>query len=96
MNYGTQTHSLMYLKYAEETDDGTLQVKTLWGSFEVSVLRLCEVMLQQFTGVPLPHDLTEFNTIAAQFSTLPLHFLTYHGQQDLTSVLKVNLIPCII
>ncbi|KAK3877154.1 hypothetical protein Pcinc_018109 [Petrolisthes cinctipes] len=64
-------------------------VKTLWGSFEVSVLRLCEVMLQQYTGAPLPHDLTEFNTIAAQFSTLPLHFLTYHGQQDMASVLKV-------
>ncbi|KAG7159901.1 Twinkle-like [Homarus americanus] len=63
-------------------------VKTLWGSFEVSIVRLCEVMLQQFSGAPLPHDLTTFNTLASQFSILPLHFLTYHGQQTPASVIK--------
>lgn len=66
-----------------------VQVNTLWGSFEVSIVRLCEVMLQQFSGAPLPQDPTTFNTLASQFSTLPLHFLTYHGQQSATSVLKV-------
>lgn len=63
-------------------------VNTLWGSFEVSIVRLCEVMLQQFSGAPLPQDSTSFNTLASEFSTLPLHFLTYHGQQSATSVLK--------
>ena len=52
-------------------------------------MRLCEVLLQQYSGVPLPHDLYAFNTLAAQFSTLPLHFLTYHGQHSVESVVKV-------
>lgn len=63
-------------------------VVTLWGSFEVSVVRLCEIMLQQYSGMSLPVDLVEFNAIASKFSNLPLHFLTYHGQQTTTSVLK--------
>ncbi|XP_045613950.1 mitochondrial DNA helicase isoform X1 [Procambarus clarkii] len=63
-------------------------VKTLWGSFEVSIVRLCEVMLQQFSGAPLPQDLATFNRLASQFSMLPLHFLTYHGQHSTTSVIK--------
>ncbi|KAK8379163.1 hypothetical protein O3P69_019186 [Scylla paramamosain] len=63
-------------------------VPTLWGSFEVSVVRLCEVMLQQYSGSPLPQDLHQFNTLASQFSTLPLHFLTYHGQHDVKAVVK--------
>lgn len=64
-------------------------VKTLWGSFEVSIVRLCEVMLQQFSGVPLPQDLTNFNTLASQFSILPLHFLTYHGQQKISTIIEM-------
>ncbi|KAK7060659.1 hypothetical protein SK128_018824 [Halocaridina rubra] len=63
-------------------------VITLWGSFEVSVVRLCEVMLQQFSGTSLPVDISEFNILSSKFSNLPLHFLTYHGQQTTTSVLK--------
>ncbi|XP_068248280.1 mitochondrial DNA helicase [Palaemon carinicauda] len=63
-------------------------VVTLWGSFEVSVVRLCEIMLQQYSGMPLPVDLVEFNALASKFSNLPLHFLTYHGQQTTKSVLK--------
>nr|XP_053629424.1 twinkle mtDNA helicase-like isoform X2 [Cherax quadricarinatus] len=65
------------------------EVKTLWGSFEVSIVRLCEVMLQQFSGVPLPQDLTNFNTLASQFSILPLHFLTYHGQQKISTIIEM-------
>ncbi|XP_063611381.1 mitochondrial DNA helicase-like [Penaeus indicus] len=63
-------------------------VKTLWGSFEVSVVRLCEVMLHQFSGTSLPHDPIAFNNLSSQFALLPLHFLTYHGQQTASSVIK--------
>ncbi|XP_050739895.1 mitochondrial DNA helicase-like [Eriocheir sinensis] len=63
-------------------------VRTLWGSFEVGVVRLCEVMLQQFSGAPLPQDLQLFNALAGQFAALPLHFLTYHGQRSVGDVVK--------
>lgn len=74
---------------AEYSLDLCLQgVKTLWGSFEVSVVRLCEVMLHQYSGTSLPHDPIAFNNLSSQFALLPLHFLTYHGQQTASSVIK--------
>ncbi|CAL4072504.1 unnamed protein product, partial [Meganyctiphanes norvegica] len=63
-------------------------VSTLWGSFELSAVRLCEIMLQQFHGKLPPEDEDEFNRLAHDFSQLPLHFLTYHGQQNVDAVLK--------
>ncbi|XP_076042578.1 mitochondrial DNA helicase isoform X2 [Oratosquilla oratoria] len=63
-------------------------VRTLWGSFEISVVRLCEVMLQQFSGAPLSNNYFSFSVLASSFSSLPMHFLTYHGQQTTKDVLK--------
>ena len=65
-------------------------VNTLWGSFEIRNVRLCKVMLQQFSGAPLDQDFEKFSSIADEFEKLPMYFLAFHGQQDLTAVLDVS------
>lgn len=75
---------------AEYSLDLAIQgVPTLWASLEVSVMRLCEVLLQQFSGAPLPADEHQYETLLQHFEQLPLHFLDLHGQQDLEEVIQV-------
>ena len=40
----------MYLRFSLVVYVTNLQVNTLWGSFEISNVRLAKVMLQQFAG----------------------------------------------
>ncbi|KAK2711846.1 mitochondrial DNA helicase-like isoform X2 [Artemia franciscana] len=64
------------------------EVNTLWGSFEIRNVRLAKMMLTQFAGIPLEAEPENFNKYADEFEKLPLYFLTFHGQQDLKSVME--------
>ncbi|KAA0201824.1 hypothetical protein HAZT_HAZT002030 [Hyalella azteca] len=63
-------------------------VVTLWASLEVSVERLAEVLLQQYSGAPLPTDRTSFDALSYLFKQVPLHFLDVHGQQELEVIMQ--------
>ncbi|KAF2352753.1 P-loop containing nucleoside triphosphate hydrolase [Trinorchestia longiramus] len=74
---------------AEYSLDLTQQgVTTLWASLEVSKERLCEVLLQQYSGAPLPSDRTSFDALWHAFRQLPLYFLDVHGQQPLDLIME--------
>ena len=66
------------------------KVRTLWGSFEINVARLCEVMLQQYSGCALPEVYSEFKLLSSKVCQLPMYFLNIHGQQPVAEVIKVN------
>ncbi|XP_075230387.1 mitochondrial DNA helicase [Lycorma delicatula] len=61
---------------------------TLWGSFEVRNQRLARTMLQQYVQLPLDLHPDKLNYWADSFERLPLHFMTFHGQQPLKVVLE--------
>ncbi|XP_038614388.1 twinkle protein, mitochondrial-like isoform X2 [Tachyglossus aculeatus] len=61
-------------------------VCTLWGSFEISVDRLFQVMLTQFSWGRLEEDPDMYEAWTDRFKDLPLHFMTFHGQQNIKTV----------
>lgn len=74
---------------SESSLDLCLQgVKTLWGSFEIKNARLCKLMLSQFAQRRIEYDIQSFDKYADAFSCLPMHFMDFHGEQSLTSVLE--------
>ncbi|XP_023676102.2 twinkle mtDNA helicase [Paramormyrops kingsleyae] len=62
-------------------------VSTLWGSFEINNVRLAKIMLKQFARQRLEDSLQEYDTWADKFEDLPLYFMTFHGQQNIKTVL---------
>nr|XP_007962052.2 twinkle protein, mitochondrial isoform X2 [Chlorocebus sabaeus] len=58
-------------------------VNTLWGSFEISNVRLARVMLTQFAEGRLEDQLDKYDHWADRFEDLPLYFMTFHGQQSI-------------
>ncbi|XP_025906461.1 twinkle protein, mitochondrial, partial [Nothoprocta perdicaria] len=62
-------------------------VCTLWGSFEISNVRLAKVMLTQFAAQRLEEQLEQYDEWADRFEDLPLFFMTFHGQQNVKTVL---------
>ncbi|KAI8740023.1 twinkle protein, mitochondrial [Biomphalaria glabrata] len=62
-------------------------VNTLWGSFEINNVKLGKMMLTQFALKNLTKHLDMFDYYADQFMTLPMHFMTFHGQESLKKVL---------
>lgn len=62
-------------------------VNTLWGSFEISNVRLAKVMLTQFALQRLEDNLEQYDFWADKFEELPLYFMTFHGQQNIKTVL---------
>lgn len=74
--------------------DLTMQgVSTLWGSFEIRNTRLATTLLRQFAGKPLlekstDENLMEFENIANEFESLPLYFMTFHGEQQIKVVME--------
>ena len=62
-------------------------VRTLWGSFEVKNVRLLKMMMTQFAKMRIEDDLESFDIVADAFSTLPMFFMDFHGEQSLSSVL---------
>ena len=74
---------------SESSLDLCLQgVRTLWGSFEIKNTRLCRLMLTQFAQRRIEYDIESFDKYADAFSCLPMHFMDFHGQQSLKSVLE--------
>ncbi|XP_004866378.1 twinkle protein, mitochondrial isoform X1 [Heterocephalus glaber] len=65
----------------------TQGVNTLWGSFEISNVRLARVMLTQFAVGRLEEQLDKYDEWADRFEDLPLYFMTFHGQQSIRSVI---------
>ncbi|XP_062959408.1 twinkle mtDNA helicase isoform X2 [Cynocephalus volans] len=61
----------------------TQGVNTLWGSFEISNVRLARVMLTQFAVGRLEEQLEKYDEWADRFEDLPLYFMTFHGQQNI-------------
>ncbi|XP_074090005.1 twinkle mtDNA helicase [Macrotis lagotis] len=64
----------------------TQGVNTLWGSFEISNVRLARIMLTQFAMGRLEERLEEYDEWADQFEDLALYFMTFHGQQSIRTV----------
>ncbi|EHH64954.1 twinkle mtDNA helicase isoform X1 [Macaca thibetana thibetana] len=62
-------------------------VNTLWGSFEISNVRLARVMLTQFAEGRLEDQLDKYDHWADRFEDLPLYFMTFHGQQSIRTVI---------
>ncbi|XP_052073848.1 twinkle mtDNA helicase-like [Mytilus californianus] len=63
-------------------------VNTLWGSFEVNNTRLAKTMLIQYAKKKLsPENLNEFDNYADEFQKLPMHFMTFFGQNDIKKVI---------
>ncbi|XP_072882990.1 twinkle mtDNA helicase isoform X2 [Hemitrygon akajei] len=63
-------------------------VSTLWGSFEISNVRLAKIMLTQFAMQRLDNQLDSYDEWADKFENLPLFFMTFHGQQSIKSVIN--------
>ena len=58
-------------------------VPTLWGSFEVKKTKLMKTQIKQFSKSPkVGENLKEFNKWADQFQKLPMHYLTFHGSEE--------------
>ncbi|KAM6184795.1 twinkle mtDNA helicase [Rhynchocyon petersi] len=66
----------------------TQGVNTLWGSFEISNVRLARVMLTQFAVGRLEEQLDKYDEWADRFEDLPLYFMTFHGQQSIRTVIE--------
>uniref|UniRef100_A0A1A8JC15 Twinkle mtDNA helicase n=2 Tax=Nothobranchius kuhntae TaxID=321403 RepID=A0A1A8JC15_NOTKU len=62
-------------------------VNTLWGSFEINNVRLAKIMLTQFAMQRLEENLERYDFWADKFEELPLYFMTFHGQQNIKTVL---------
>lgn len=63
-------------------------VNTLWGSFEISNVRLMKMMMQQFAGKSIAKHLDEFDEIADEFTALPMYFMMYFGEEQISKVLE--------
>ncbi|XP_060027457.1 twinkle mtDNA helicase isoform X2 [Erinaceus europaeus] len=66
----------------------TQGVNTLWGSFEISNVRLARVMLTQFAVGRLEEQLDKYDEWADRFEDLPLYFMTFHGHQNIRTVIE--------
>lgn len=69
------------------------QLPTVWGSFEMKVERLSEVMLRQnrFFLRKSPQDvkhLHDFDYLADAFGTLPMHYMKFHGTTQVDNVIE--------
>ncbi|CAG5135355.1 unnamed protein product [Candidula unifasciata] len=61
-------------------------VNTLWGSFEINNVRLGKMMLTQFAQRNLSKNLELFDDYADLFQSLPMYFMTFHGQESVKKV----------
>lgn len=65
-------------------------VSTLWGSFELSNIRLVKKMLNQYAGKNFadPENLKEFDFVADSFRELPLYLLRFWGSTSVEEVIE--------
>ncbi|XP_053245360.1 twinkle mtDNA helicase isoform X1 [Podarcis raffonei] len=69
----------------------TQGVNTLWGSFEINNVRLAKIMLTQFAMGRLEEQLEKYDEWADKFEDLPLYFMTFHGHQNIKTVIDTML-----
>lgn len=66
-------------------------VPTLWGSFEISNVRIAKLLLSQYyarcTGKSPVGLVQDFDTWAEKFESLPLYFLRYFGSNPIDRVI---------
>jgi len=62
-------------------------VNTMWGSFEINNVRLGRMMLMQFAMKNLTKRIDLFDYYADQFQSLPMYFMTFHGQESINRVI---------
>ncbi|XP_022663390.1 twinkle protein, mitochondrial-like isoform X2 [Varroa destructor] len=62
-------------------------VRTLWGSFEISNIRLVKTLLTQFALIPLENNMEKFDEFSDSFAKLPLYMMRFHGQENIKNVL---------
>lgn len=77
---------------AQQSLDYCMQgVPTLWGSFEISNVRIAKLLLSQYyaqaTGNSPMRLAEDFNEWADKFSTLPMYFMRYFGSNPIERVL---------
>ncbi len=76
---------------SEYTLDLSIQgLKTLWGSFEIQNHRLAKTMLTQYAGMNLYRNVELFEFVSNEFAKLPIYFMSFHGEQSMNNVLKVQ------
>lgn len=63
-------------------------VRTLWGNFELKNVVFLNKMLTQLAGKSVADNIDEFSRWANEFEKLPLHFLTFHGEESFKNVLQ--------
>lgn len=63
-------------------------VRTLWGNFELKNVVFLNKMLTQLAGKSIADNLEEFSHWANEFEKLPLHFLTFHGEESFKNVIQ--------
>lgn len=63
-------------------------VNTLWGSFEITNIKLMKTMIQQFARKDLSQHISEYDEWADQFELLPMYFMNFHGQQNIRKVIE--------
>ena len=77
-------------------------MNTLWGSFEVSNVRLAKMQLKQYIGSNVEDDIQNFDSYADRFQRqLAMYYMTFHGSQVLNNylinfVFRFKLINCVL
>ncbi len=91
----TVTHNTSFL--AQYSLDFCMQgVNTLWGSFELSNVRLAKKMLVQHAKINFSKNPDKFEKAAEAFSQLPLYFLKFYGSTDVDKVLDAMDYACYV
>ena len=64
-------------------------VPTLWGSFEISNVRLARTMLSQYAECDLTTSVKNgtWDLMSEEFGQLPLYFLDFYGSTEISAVL---------
>lgn len=62
---------------------------TMWGSFEIKNHRLAKIMMTQYAKLNLHKNIRMFSYIEKQFSTLPIYFMDFHGEQTVDNVIEI-------
>ena len=63
-------------------------VCTLWGSFEISTVRLAKTMLKQFSRVDLESGSKVFEEWADKYEALPMYFMNFYGATNIEQILE--------
>ncbi|KAI6654845.1 hypothetical protein LOD99_2724 [Oopsacas minuta] len=63
-------------------------VCTLWGSFEISTIRLAKTMLRQYSRVNLEENNELFEIWADKYESLPMYFMNFYGATKIEDIIE--------